>query len=620
MNPCSDTPPLALADASHPRFADWSDRIDAFIKHSGRKNLCRGAEAATELLLEMHTQQAHLSPLVTSETSVAVPEENITAFLLAMHRFLQDFTPAEPKNSTPRLPQDRAYGVELHTDSTGQLWLVLREHRNVSGAAAPSEALGDKMSAWMAVALAAQEVWLSQAQEVGRESTASLKTASTPVPYINDAPVLHYDPPVMDRSRISVIDLGNVLITGDTGVGKTISHVLPHLRSALQASSQGLQSAMVVIDPKAELLDHTLQCAQAFHRIDDVMVIGAPGTPPLHSHQYGDGKSARERLEDIYTMVAKANADSSNDSQWMQKTKAFVLAALTLNRAVRIASGGQGMFQILLQGLNKEVPVGEWNQLNTLLLRTGHTATEIRWLEQTATAVCLALKLTEITNPWSQYARLEPSMAVEQLMYVARNGHWVQTIADAEATGFIEFPLWPALDAQYLNLRRVCDEGKVVVFQPGTNETHTLIARLLKTQFFEAVTHRREMRRPQFYLADEFQRVITNDEATGEHAFLDRCRAYRCNAILATQSLEALRSQASDARVRAIVANCRTKVFMRSSDGATLQLVTESLPGPRNSTLPHITRVRPLNSLRIGQAYYRHNDQWGLSQYQPRDL
>ena len=128
------------------------------------------------------------------------------------------------------------------------------------------------------------------------------------------------------------------------------------------------------------------------------------------------------------------------------------------------------------------------------------------------------------------------------------------------------------------------------------------------------------MERPIAYVCDEFQRFITRDAETGEHTFLDRCRAYRVNTFLATQSMAALlaatgsSSGAADA-LNSILVNTPTKVCFRTTDASSVDTMQMFIPRDSRSD-SHVLRFRPPSSLKTGEYYYAFQDTWGRTRYQ----
>jgi hypothetical protein len=139
---------------------------------------------------------------------------------------------------------------------------------------------------------------------------------------------------------------------------------------------------------------------------------------------------------------------------------------------------------------------------------------------------------------------------------------------------------------------------------------------MLKTKFFAYALSRRNMLRPFFYIADEAQRFVSGDPVSGEQSFLDRCRAFRCISILATQSIASLRFAlaAADngpengalgaASLNSVLQNIGNAFYFRTMDNETTQTLTHMFPNAPVTGKPHIISVRPPSSLAPGESYY----------------
>ena len=158
--------------------------------------------------------------------------------------------------------------------------------------------------------------------------------------------------------------------------------------------------------------------------------------------------------------------------------------------------------------------------------------------------------------------------------------------------------------------------GTVYVYQPSLGYgKDTLIARVLKAQFFETVlsdaerqTNGSEMPLVA-YIADEFHRFITSDLVHGEQSFFDTCRSFGAFCVVASQSMSSLHhalagdsyTNKDEKAVEILLNNTGTKLFFRTTDGA-LHATVDRLC-PMTPGLPRATQVRPPSSLRPGECY-----------------
>lgn len=193
---------------------------------------------------------------------------------------------------------------------------------------------------------------------------------------------------------------------------------------------------------------------------------------------------------------------------------------------------------------------------------------------------------------------------------------FVSLLADEEIANVIDFDPFGAVGSPGLDLRQAMDDGKVVVFQPEQRENLILAARALKAKWYQAVRSRDDMLRPTGLIVDEFQKFITIDGLSGDASFLDTARGFRCNVVLATQSVSALvhalgGGREAETAVAAILTNTPSKWFFASKDVQSEDTLRGLIPAPPIPG-PHVVSVRPPAQLRPGQAYWSMADgKWG---------
>jgi hypothetical protein len=189
-------------------------------------------------------------------------------------------------------------------------------------------------------------------------------------------------------------------------------------------------------------------------------------------------------------------------------------------------------------------------------------------------------------------------------------------LASEELAQFLSLNPFEAPES-HLSVAHIIDDGHILVYTPGAQfGLANVLGRMLKTKFFAYALARRNQIRPFFYIADEAQRFVSADPISGEQSFLDRCRAFRCVSILATQSIASLRFAlaASDngpdsatlgsASLSSVLQNIGNILYFRTLDEESSRKLTHMFPGPPLTGKPHIISVRPLSSLSLGETYY----------------
>ena len=171
----------------------------------------------------------------------------------------------------------------------------------------------------------------------------------------------------------------------------------------------------------------------------------------------------------------------------------------------------------------------------------------------------------------------------------------------------------------------------VFVLQPENGGEDTLFAKAIKGAFFEAILNspaRRERGGEMplvFYVADEFHRFITSDEGHGEQSFFDRARSYGAGCVVATQavssvvhSLSVAREPAVGTAVKLLLVNTGSKLFFRTTEQETRNLLDSICPGTGPTRL---TGLRPPSTLRPGECYASLPDgRFERRQLKPLDL
>ena len=162
------------------------------------------------------------------------------------------------------------------------------------------------------------------------------------------------------------------------------------------------------------------------------------------------------------------------------------------------------------------------------------------------------------------------------------------------------------------------ERGRAVfLVQPALGAAQdALLARALKARFFEAVLgSRKRLRRggrmPLVgYVADECHRFVTSDTTHGEQSFLDTCRSFGAFCVLACQSVSSLThalagdgggAARNEAAVSILLNNTGTKLFFRTTDADTKELIAKLCPEPTDGC--KVVRLRPPSALLPGECY-----------------
>lgn len=451
-----------------------------------------------------------------------------------------------------------------------------------------------------------------------------LKTASKrpvpPMPYTGEEPPYVFGASTMfDCSEIHPRNLLNALAFGTIGSGKTASFIEPVLFSMLAYRlAGGITSSILVIDPKIELLAGVENKLEALNELDRLVVLGK--TEPLSYFKDDDGLTVSDRFAKVKGFFA-ASTYHGTDERWQQMAEGLILALL---REDQVFSDFTGL--PLLECICAVVTddddyllTGQWAAMRRLLLLGMEDTENLKHISAVYDTFVMGAGLPEPERPLARYVAIKDT---DQYFYNARGALiLVDQLGNPDIAHLMDLGIRRGLAVgKRTDIADLVAVGKVILFQPRPVATYELVGRALKALFFRAVTEREDMQRPIGYVCDEFQRFVTNDPDTGEHAILDRCRAYRMNAVLATQSYAALEAAVAGYRhggtaLDSIIANCPSKVLFRTLDVASVRAMQSVIP-PDPYGDGHVLAVRPPSSLQTGEYYYTLLGNWGRTRYQ----
>jgi hypothetical protein len=440
-----------------------------------------------------------------------------------------------------------------------------------------------------------------------------------PIPYDGSEPALVFESPLFERYQILPSDFLNGLAIGSTGSGKTMSFVQPVLFSMLEYRLCGAKTAsLLVIDPKVELLSGIEKKLSALGELERLAVVGK--CDPINYFQEDDGLSVKDRFEKVKSFVSVTNATSSDD-RWQAFAEGLVLTFLQDDQHFANISGLALLESVaaIVTGDAQYLMRNQWVALRKLLLLGMEEAQNLRHMCDVYDVLTVGVGMTRLDRPFSRYVAMKDS---DQFFYNARGA---LTVADGLGSEEIEHILDLSVrrglnKPNRTDVAALIDRGAVLVFQPRQSATDDLMGRALKSLYFRCIMERCDMQRPIAYFADEFQRFVTTDEETGEHTFLDRCRAYRVNTILATQSMAALsaatsRSVHGVSALSSILVNTPTKVCFRTTDESAVTTMKSFIPRPPGNE-QHILTCRNPASLLTGEYYFALGPSWGRTRYQ----
>lgn len=423
----------------------------------------------------------------------------------------------------------------------------------------------------------------------------------------------------------------HVLALGETGSGKTRSAVVPFLRAVTNHRDSEGRPALLVIDPKMELVQE-LDASAAGCDDAEVVHFGVDGGPVLDLFEDIDplDLDAGEILSRILSpsLSYVRERDVTNSSFFLSAGERILEQLVDLDLALYRAGGVK-----FLAAFWDRLPHHMYGGAPDLSYRPEHYLSRfsafIRRAAEDQDAAYRALEKTVEEFGLTEAVRTGGIERMPDDTFQSVVATLMNAIADCAPVDVARcLSLNPfEKPTNRLSAREAMEAGQWVAYQPvGSSATDDYIGRALKSAFFR-MTFRRKARRGFFYLADEAHRYVTSEN--GEQSYLDRCRAFRASCFLATQSISsliyALQTSTSDrstgAAVDVLLANFGTTLIFRSSDPSTIQRLRSLIPDPFLPGRPHILSARPLSALSPGECFaVRGDGHWGRFQVRLPDL
>ena len=423
-------------------------------------------------------------------------------------------------------------------------------------------------------------------------------------------------------NEIRPSELVHVLAVGVTGSGKTVSAVTKflggQLRYGLECESGMKRSSILVIDPKNELLSTVQSVLAAQGESNRLIIVGNADNPrPVKFFTEDQFLSMREKLEKMNIVLGTDRLGQGEHAHWQNAAMHIIEQCMNVEHAYRLHMDESLMEHMKTTFRLKVRTDNFWGWLEAVLRhsRSGRKAFKSINVDLHVRLKEAGLDLHPDAGVMDAYEEESELMQWQYRMQFA--DHILRVLADPEVAKVVDMDPFDNVDSDSLDLREAMESGQVALFQPTKTPNSALAARAIKTKWQEGVSTRLDMERPVGLVVDEFQKFITLDEVSGDATFLDTARGYRCNAVYATQSIEALQHALKSGlhaqnAVAAIVANTPSKWFFATKDKQTETTMLSLIPASTTPGTPHILTARPASLLQRGEAYWSLADsRWG---------
>jgi hypothetical protein len=465
-------------------------------------------------------------------------------------------------------------------------------------------------------------------------ASRSHRADRTPRPWADEPDVIIPEWDGLGLGRLRPEQLSrHVLITGETGSGKTESAIRPLLRAVLRyplapdatdaSAGLSLRGAMLVMDPKGELL-RELRLENRRRRLRRRIVRFGDGS--RHVAHFFEGAPPGSLAVDELAERTLALCPGYHLERTRTNSAFFILQAalayramLAVDRHIFHRDGVRGLrvfWERLAQAIAAKIgscPSGiRYERIAylrphaqlTSLMATHRAAALQAFLNTSVRAGVPAEELLAL-SAWL-------TMREETVACIVASAHsFLQNLSGALAERISFNPFEAPPRERWFSVRTALAEGWVVTMSPEPNDPIDVAAAVaVKGLYFAQLFERPNRERPFFYVADEAQVVLTMD-TSAEHAFMDRCRAYRGAVILATQGVGSMKlrvNQLGEERfahpaLETLLLNTSTKLWFRSTDTATKELLRQLVPAPHQPGRPHVVDVCPPSSLETGECY-----------------
>lgn len=464
-----------------------------------------------------------------------------------------------------------------------------------------------------------REIRTLEGPAVALKAHQKLKTLiQVPIPWRETDPDLHvgFDGSFFGYSRLHPTEINNSMAVGGTGSGKTKSVVLPLLNALLKYKlHDGKVASLLVIDPKCELIAHVRTTLAERGELDRLVVIG-DGMPVPMFTKYST-LSMSDRLAKL-EIFAPAEHTSGDHSYWKNLGMGVVRDLLQLEWAFSQNTGGKRLAALMCRELkiSHTESIGFWQHLRAVVAHSRTSKSSLREVDTLLRGMCLQAHVdTQATQVMHVYAADDELM--RQWCYAVQSAEpLINALANADIARYVDLDPIQTDHSIHTDIPDLIERGMVVLFCPEPTEGHRVAAMALKQKFFESVFSRIDQLRPIGIVIDECQKFITSDNETGEQGFLDRCRAFRCLVVMATQSISSLKhalgsNNAAQTAIEIVTANTPTKFIFRTTDVETVAWLKSQLPVASDND-PHVIDVRRPASLKPGEAYFLlANGTWG---------
>lgn len=351
----------------------------------------------------------------------------------------------------------------------------------------------------------------------------------------------------------------NILITGATGTGKTISGICPFLKQLISYESNNIDKkiGLLILDVKGNLKKDIQEYAKSVSRENDVIILKLNGK---YKYNPIDRKSIRpqilaNRMRTVLTLFAKENGDS----YWLEKAEQILTESIKL---CRLYNNNYVNFNELYKIINidnfymdkiEEIKskVNKFNQKEKYEFKIIlDFFSEDFFSLDSRTKGILKSEINRILMPFISDFDIKNTFSPEG------NNYKTKKIEEVLQEGKIV--IFDMSIAEYKNIAKIIGAYLKIDFQ-------TSILQNIKEQKSDRITG---------FICDEYQEFITDTDAE----FFAQSREGKCINIIATQSyISMINSIKNETTVKVILQNLVNKFWYKTDDIYTIEMAQKQI-------------------------------------------
>ncbi len=336
----------------------------------------------------------------------------------------------------------------------------------------------------------------------------------------------------------------NVLITGSIGSGKTSGAIARLTYNLIKSGKGGL-----ILDVKGNFVDTANEMCKRLGRVNDLCVIS--NNSNCYFELLDKNVSSLELASRLKHVITLLSPNNNSDSYWLDKVENVFMN-----------------FIVIMKYLD---------ELNLMMLH--RLVSEDSFVKETLEKIKKSL-IAKVPDDKTAF-ELAGAISFIENEYFELDSR-VNTIIRSEITR-LTIPLITDYDIynQFCvknNKQPISfSDNKIIVLSLNIGQNKALakiIATFIKLSYQKYILSNISLKRPSFFIADEFQEFCNIDDAE----FLSLSREAKCINIVSTQSYSSLKNSLKDQNAaNVIIQNLVNKIWFRNDDNYTISEAVKQL-------------------------------------------